>query len=121
MPPDDAAAVEDRDLLVQERFGKMQRTYLKTLVTDEIIAEHRRKPLGQHSEPLERILLFFRQAITADKYALKKDSVSNTYRIVSLSGMRGVKPRFVDDSEFKTLEEAYHAVFLKRLNNMLRS
>jgi branched-chain amino acid transport system permease protein len=120
MSPDDAAMAEDRDLLVLDRFSKMQRAYLKTLVTDAIIEEHRRKPHGQHSEPLERILIYFRQA-AAEKYALKKSAVTNTYRIVCLSGVRGVAPHYVDDTEYTNLQEAYHGIFLKRLQNMLGS
>lgn len=116
----DVAGVEDRDILVHDRFAAMQRRFLKTLVSEEIIEEHRRKPLGQHSEPLERILHFFRRSAT-ERYALKRNTATGTYRIIALSGIRGVGPRFVDEMEYQTLEAGYHGVFLKQLNDMLRS
>ena len=119
MPSVDDTPVEDRDILVEERFNRMQESYLRTLVNDAIIAEHRRQPLGHHSEPLERILMHFRRA-AANKYALKRDT-DGGYHIVSLSGVRGVRPSPVAGAAYKTIEEAYHGLFLKQLDDMLGS
>jgi len=99
----------------------MQRDYLKNLVCDEIIDEHKNKPLGQHSEALERLLLYFRRVPQNDKYAIKRDENSNTFKIVAFSGVRGMSPRLVEDKEYKTIEDAYHGVFVRRVYDLLES
>lgn len=119
--PEEATETHDKDLLYHRRFDKMQRDYLKTLVCDEVIAEHEAKPLGQHSEALERLLLYFRRVPQTDKYAIKRDEQSNTFRIVAFSGHRGISPRLVEDREYATVEEAYHGVFLRRVYDLLES
>ena len=40
---------------------------------------------------------------------------------LALSGERGAPPRNVDDRVYETIEEAYHAVFLLRVNDLLES
>ena len=99
----------------------MQRDYLKRLISPEIIEEHRRQPLGQHSEALERVLLYFRRSKMEDKYALQAAGSKAPYKIIAFSGARGVSPRLVDDLEFTTLDEAYHAVFMRRVHDLLES
>ena len=113
--------VVDQGDLYRRYFDKMQRDYLKTLVCDEIIAEHKAKPLGQHSEPLGRLLHFFRHAPQAGKLAIKRELRSGAFRIVALSGVRGVPPRPVDDEAYEKVEEACHALFLKRVEGLLAS
>ena len=99
----------------------MQRDYLKGLITPEIIEEHRRQPLGQHSEALERVLLYFRRAKMEDKYALHCTGPTGPYNIIAFSGVRGVSPRLVDEREYGKLDEAYHAVFMRRVHDLLES
>ena len=41
---------------VRDMFDRMTRTYLLTVVGDDLIEEHRRSPTGHHSEPLARLL-----------------------------------------------------------------
>ena len=43
------------------------------------------------------------------------------YRIVALSGRRGVPPRAVDDQVFTSPEAALHGVFLKRVQDLMES
>ena len=119
--PEEATEIEDKDYLYHRRFDKMQRDYLKALVCDEVIEEHKNKPLGQHSEALERLLLYFRRVPQNDKYAIKRDGNSNTFKIVAFSGVRGMSPRLVEDKEYPTMEEAYHGVFLRRVFDLLES
>ncbi len=99
--PEEATEVQDKDLLYFRRFDKMQRDYLKGLITPEIIEEHRRQPLGQHSEALERVLLYFRRAKMDDKYALHRAGPAGPFKIIAFSGVRGVSPRLVDDRNFR--------------------
>jgi branched-chain amino acid transport system permease protein len=119
--PEEATETNDKDALYFRRFDNMQRDYLKGLISREIIEEHRRQPLGQHSEGLERVLLYFRRAKMDDKYALHAAGSNGPYKIIAFSGVRGVSPRLVDDREFPTLDEAYHGVFMRRIHDLLES
>jgi branched-chain amino acid transport system permease protein len=119
--PEEATECDDKDTLYFRRFDKMQRDYLKGLITSEIVEEHRSQPLGQHSEALERVLLYFRRAKMDDKYALHCAGPQGPYKIIAFSGVRGVSPRLVDDQEFGTLNDAYHAVFMRRVHDLLES
>ncbi|WP_029554232.1 branched-chain amino acid ABC transporter permease [Verminephrobacter aporrectodeae] len=121
MLPEEATETLDKDMLYWRRYDKMQRDYLKKVVSAELIEEHRRCPLGQHSEPLERLLLYFRRAPLNDKYAIVAVEPFKAYRIVALSGHRGVAPRIVEDKIHATQEEAYHGVFLRRVQDLMES
>ncbi|WP_020185005.1 branched-chain amino acid ABC transporter permease [Methylopila sp. 73B] len=121
MLPEEATETKDKDLLYWRRYDKMQREFLKTVISPELIEEHRKKPLGQHSEPLERLLLYFRRAPQNDKYAIVAVEPFKAYRIVALSGQRGVAPRIVEDKIYTSTDEAYHGVFLRRVQDLLES
>ena len=112
---------KNKDFVYREYYDNMQRNFLKTLICDEIIEEHKNKPLGQHSEPLSRLLHFFSSAPQKNKYALKKDEVSNNYVMIALSGERGEPPKVIEDKTYKTLQEAYHGVFLKRIEDLMQT
>lgn len=119
--PEEATEIDDKDTLYRRRFDKMQRDFLKTLVCEEVIEEHKNKPLGQHSEALERLLLYFRRAPQIDKYAISRDPRTKRYKIVAFSGFRGASPRIVEDNEYDKVEEAYHGVFRRRVYDLLES
>lgn len=119
--PEEATEIDDKDDLYFRRYDKMQRDYLKTLITPEIIAEHKAKPLGQHSEALERVLLYFRRAKMEDKYALHRVGPDGPFKIIAFSGVRGVSPRVVEDKEYPTEEAGYHGVFMRRVHDLLES
>ena len=118
---DHSEEVVDQGDLYRRHFDEKQREYLKTLVCDEVIAEHRAKPLGQHSEPLGRLLHFFAHAPQAGKYVIERELRSGTFRILALSGVRGVPPSPVGDEEYERVEDAYHALFLKRVEGLMAS
>jgi branched-chain amino acid transport system permease protein len=121
MLPEESTETKDKDLVYWRRYDKMQRDYLKTLVSPEIIEEHKSCPLGQHSEPLERLLLYFRRQPQIDKYAVMVVEPFKAYRIVALSGHRGVAPRLVEDKIYASQEAAYHGVFMRRIQDLLES
>ncbi len=112
---------KDRDIVYRNFHDKMQKEFLKTLVCDEVIEEYKNNPLGQHSEPLARLLYFFSSAPQEGKYALKRDQQSGTFKIIVLSGKRGEPPRIVENAEYKTLKEAYHGIFLRRIEGLMQS
>jgi branched-chain amino acid transport system permease protein len=45
----------------------------------------------------------------------------HAYKIVAFSGVRGAPPRLVDDRVYNDINEAYHAVFLLRVNDLMES
>ena len=121
METKNANKIGDKDVIYRQYYDKMQVDYLKTLICDEVIEEYKNNPLGQHSEPLSRLLHFFSSTPQKGKYALKRDEQSQTFRIIALSGKRGKPPRDIEDKSYKTLKEAYHAVFLKRIDDLMQS
>lgn len=120
--PEEAADVLDKQELYYRRFNKRLRERLKKMISPELIAEHKADPLGHHSDALARVLNYFRRAELADKYVIMrlKDG-EERYRIMAISGVRGMPPRVVDDKEYDALNDAYHAVFLLRVNDLLES
>ncbi|MFO1349639.1 MAG: branched-chain amino acid ABC transporter permease [Gammaproteobacteria bacterium] len=118
---EEATEIRNKDLIYFRRFNKNLRDHLKTLITPELIEEHRRKPLGQHSEALERVLNFFRRAPMENKYALYEIEANRRYKIVALTGVKGIAPRDVDERIYTDKNEALHAVFLKRVQELLES
>ena len=113
--------IEDKDIIYRNYYDKMQSEFLKTLICEEVIQEHKDRSRGQHSEPLSRLLHFFSSAPQQGKYAIKHDSQNNTFKIIALSGERGELPRNVEEKEYKTIEDAYHGVFLKRISDLMES
>ena len=121
MLPEEATETQDKDIVYMRRFDKMQRDYLKTLVSPEVMTEHQRSPQGQHSEALQRLLIYFRGRPQVDKYAITCVEVNKAYRVVALSGHRGVPPRLVEDKIYATPKDAFHGVFVRRVQDLLES
>lgn len=120
--PEEATEIADKQEIYYRRFNKRLRDELKTYISPELIEEHRVAPLGRHSDTLERVLNYFRRGEMPDKYAiLRVDRSMDRFRILAFSGERGAPPRIVDDKEYPSLSEAYHAVFLLRVNDLLES
>ena len=111
----------DQQAICVARFEQRLRAELKPLVTDALIDEHRRSVKSRRSDSLERILTYFRRATVANKYAIWAVKPFAEYRIVALSGRRGVPPRVVDEITYATPEEASHAVFLRRIAELKKS
>ena len=121
--PEEATEIADKQLVYFRLFDKRIRDHLKTTITSELIAEHKAKPLGQHSDALDRVLNYFRRGEMPDKYAILRVGPLTTcsYKVLAFSGRSGQPPRVVDDKLYATADEAYHAVFLLRLNDLLAS
>ncbi len=118
--PEEAIEFADKQEIYYRRFQKRLRDHLKTLITDDLIREHQKVPLGKHSDALHRVLNYFRRGEMADKYAIMRQPEGfHRYKIVAFSGDRGAAPRLVDDKTYEDLNEAYHAVFLLRVNDLM--
>ena len=116
--PEEGPEIHDKGIIAEREFEKHLRSQLRNWVTPEILQEHALKPLGQHSDHLERILVYFRKQPLANKYVVYCEIPFAAYRIVALSGMPGVPPRLIDDKTYPSLDAAYHAVFLRRISDL---
>ena len=121
--PEEATEIHDKQIIANRRFDKRLRDRLKALVTPELIEEHARAPLGPHSDALARVLNYFRRSEVADKYVILQEGPPEAwhYSVMALSGELNKPPRVVDDRRYATRDEAYHAVFLLRVNDLLES
>ena len=119
--PEEATEIRDKDHLYFLRFDKRLRDHLKTLITPEVIEEHRVKPLGQHSDALERVLNYFRRAGGENKYVLYEIKPGFEYKVIATTGIKGLLPWDVDDVVYTDKNEALHAVFLKRVQDLMES
>lgn len=119
--PEDAVGIADKQSIVVAKFEARLRDELKGLITDALIEEHRVTAGKRRSDALERVLAYFRRQGAADKYAILAVRQFAEYRIVALSGRRGIPPRTVDDQVFATPEDALHGVFLKRVQDLMDS
>lgn len=119
--PQEAPEIGDKSVIAKRVFERDLRGRLRSWISPDLIAEHERKPLGQHSDHLERMLNYFRKAPIPDKYAVYCEEPFARYRVVALSGLPGVPPRVVDDKVYDSLDAAYHAVFLRRVNDLRAS
>lgn len=108
----------DRQLQVFEDWDRKQQQRIRTLITDDLIEEHERSPLGQHSDTLERVLAYFRRQPTAGKYLVVADKPWAEYRVAVLSGQRGEPAVVLDEGPYPTEDAATHAVFLRRVNDL---
>jgi branched-chain amino acid transport system permease protein len=112
---------QDRDIIVRDRFDEFRREFLRTLVTPDVIEEHRRSPLGQHSERLERLLIYFRQRPLDQRYAVMAAEPFRKYQVVRLSGHRGAAPRVVDEVIHASAHDARHGLFLHCIRDLLET
>lgn len=107
----------DADLSVRDHFDRMTRAYLKTVLDDGLIEEHRLNPAGHHSEPLARLLAWSQRRPLSSQYAVKAEA-DGTFRIVAMSGRRGMRPTYVGDDRFPSLAEARHGVLLRHISDL---
>jgi hypothetical protein len=110
----------DRGEIVLRRWYERSREALRLLITNRLIAEHKRAPLGEHSDSLKRVLNLLRRTAPNGKLLLVCTKPFKQWRIARLSGLPGQGPIFVDDRLFNTEAKAMHAVFLLRLDELAR-
>jgi branched-chain amino acid transport system permease protein len=111
--------MHDRQLQVYADFDAKLRERITSLVTPELIAEHAERPLGQHSDALERVLSYFRRQPQAGKYIIVATKPWEEYRIGVLSGVRGEPATILDGPTFASEDEALHGIFLRRIDDLL--
>jgi hypothetical protein len=103
-------------------YKQVERHVLETdvlpRVNKAVIEEHRERPIGKHSDELERVLIYLRKnhLEMPGKYILVCTMPFREWRLARLSGVPGVAPELLDDT-FSDRDEAEHALFLKRLTD----
>lgn len=112
--------VSDRSEPVFQVWYKRTREAVRPLLTKKIIGEHKRDPLGHHSDSLKRVLNLIRRTAPSGKYLLVCIRPFKEWRIARTSGVRGQAPTFADDRSFNSETKAMHAVFLMRIEELIR-
>ena len=107
----------DRDHQVRAHFDRMTRTYLRSVLDDGLIEEHRTSDGAHPSEPLARLMAWCQRRPLGEQYAVKAEA-DGAFRLVSFSGRRGQPPRYIGDERYATLQEARHGVFLRHVKDL---
>lgn len=91
---------------------------IRPRITADIIEEHRRRPVGKHSDELERVLIYLRKnhLAMAGKYILVCTVPHKEWRIAEITGEPDQPPRLLDDA-YSDRFEAEHGLFVKRLRD----
>ena len=90
-PKRQPALPADADEHVREMWDRMTRSYLLSVLSNDIIEEHRRSPTGHHSEPLARLLAWCQRRPLPEQYAVKAEA-DGSFRIVSMTGRPKLPP-----------------------------
>jgi branched-chain amino acid transport system permease protein len=109
----------DGSAAVRDRFESALRERLAGLVTEALVAEHAARPLGPHSDELSRVLTYFRGAPMEGKLvviAVERDKVWRIGRITRTDP--STTPVLLEEGSNDSYEEALHAVFLQRLDDL---
>jgi branched-chain amino acid transport system permease protein len=90
---------------------------IKNLVSQEIIEEHARNPIGQHSDALQKVLVYLkkRQFQTLERDVIVCIQPYYKFCLCKIYNIRGIPPKISEDECFTSVEEAEHYIFIKRL------
>lgn len=91
---------------------------IKPRINAQIIEEHQRRPIGKHSDNLERVLVYLRNhhMMMEGKYILVCTKPHEEWRIAQLQDEPDSPPELLDDT-FADRYAAEHGLFLKRLRD----
>jgi hypothetical protein len=107
----------DADIAVRNHFDRMTRAYLRSILSDEVIAEHRTADDKHLSEPLARLLHWMHRRRMAEPYAIMAGA-DGGFRLIAMSPRRGTAPRPLDERSYASLGEARHALFVLHLRDL---
>jgi hypothetical protein len=114
---DDKNEQPDKDVHVRNLFDRMTRGYLLSVLSDELIEEHRRGDLGHVSEPLARLLAWCQRRPPGEQYAVKAEA-DGSFRLIRFAGRRGRPPDYIGDERYATLQAARHGAFLRHVGDL---
>jgi hypothetical protein len=107
----------DRDVHVRANFDRMTCAYLRSVLSEELIEEHRLGGDAHFSEPLVRLLAWCQRRPLSEQYAVKAEA-DGAFRLVSFAGRRGRPPRYVGEERYATLKDARHGAFLRHVADL---
>jgi branched-chain amino acid transport system permease protein len=110
----------DRSVIAEARFDALARAAIRPLLTKRVIAEHKRNPLGHHGDALKRVLNYFRRTTTVAAYVVVCTTPFREWRLARLSGEPGKPPTFIEGPAYNSEAKAMHALFLKRVEEVMR-
>jgi branched-chain amino acid transport system permease protein len=110
----------DRNAIAQARFDARTRLAIRPFLTKKVIAEHKRNPLGNHSDALKRVLNYMRRSPLVTPYVIVCTKTLCEWRLAKMSGERGTAPTFLDTPSYNSESKAMHALFLKRVEEIMR-
>ena len=117
---DSASSSADRNRIALARWDKRMRESLRPLLTKKIISEHKRDPVGIHSDALDRVLNYFRRPNLLPHYVIVCTRPFKQWRVARMTGVPGQSPVFVDERTYNSEAKAAHAVFLLRVEQTMR-
>lgn len=101
-------------------FERMTRRYLRQIINDGLVEEHRKAPCGRHSEALGRVLAYFRRLPASQQYQLRKGP-DGKFGIMRMTTKRNARGSPVGEATFDTVEAGYHGIFLLKLKDMMEA
>src|ERR1700724_1666685 len=110
----------DRSMIAVARFHARTRAAIRPLLTKKVIADHKRDPLGDHGDALKRVFNYLRRSTTLTPYVLVCPEPFHEWRLARLSGERGKAPIFIDAPKYNSEAKAMHALFLKRVEEVMQ-
>ena len=110
----------DRSKIAFARWDKRMRESLRPLLTRKIIAEHKRDPVGIHSDALDRALNYFRRPNMLDHYVIVCTRPFKQWRVARMTGVPEQGPVFADERAYNSEAKAAHAVFLLHVEQTMR-
>lgn len=95
---------------------RIKDVFVRPRVTQKIIDEHKKKPIGMHSDELERVLVYLRRnhLEISGKLIIVCTKPHEEWRIAELSNIPHMPPVMREES-YKNRNEAEHGVFVLRL------
>lgn len=111
-----APATIDKQHQAYALFNARLKSEIRALVTPALIEEHRRKPLGRHSDELERVLNFFRRP---PAYALYSRVPMREWQLIRLPIAAGSPPAPLDATVYRDEAEAMHALFMRNVDDLM--
>ncbi len=117
---DTASAPADRSRIAFARWDKRMRESLRPLLTGKIIAEHKRDPVGIHSDALVRVLNYFRRPNLLERHVIICTRPFKQWQVARMTGASGEGPVFADERAYNSEAKAAHAVFLMHVEQTMR-
>jgi branched-chain amino acid transport system permease protein len=106
----------NKDAYVCEHFDRTTRKHLLSVLSNDLISEHRRNPVHM-SEPLARLVAWCQRRPLTKQYAVKAEA-DGSFRLIAFSGVRGHRPTYASEDRYATLEDARHGVLLRHIEDL---